>query len=84
MTRPEPPFNFYDQDKPIFVPVLPAAKITGSIINSSIVCEGSMIEDADLRQCHRASFGNQIKQTLQTFRVLMLLKQNAGMGMDWE
>ena len=50
MTRPEPPFNFYDQDKPIFTRArfLPAAKITGSIINSSIVCEGSMIEDASI------------------------------------
>ncbi len=50
MTRPDPPFNFYDQDKPIFTRArfLPAAKITGSIINSSIVCEGSMIEDASI------------------------------------
>lgn len=50
MTRPEPPFNFYDQAKPIFTRArfLPAAKITGSIINSSIVCEGSMIEDASI------------------------------------
>ena len=38
MTRPEPPFNFYDQDKPIFTRArfLPAAKITGSIINSQL------------------------------------------------
>ncbi len=50
MTLPEPPFNFYDQNKPIFTRArfLPAAKITGSIINSSIVCEGSMIEDASI------------------------------------
>ena len=50
MTRPNPPFNFYDQEKPIFTRArfLPAAKITGSIINSSIVCEGSMIEDATI------------------------------------
>lgn len=50
MTKPEPPFNFYDQAKPIFTRArfLPAAKITGSIINSSIVCEGSMIEDSSI------------------------------------
>lgn len=50
MTKPAPPFNFYDQAKPIFTRArfLPAAKITGSIINSSIVCEGSMIEDASI------------------------------------
>ena len=48
MTRPNPPFNFYDQQQPIFTRArfLPAAKITGSTIDSSIICEGSMIEDA--------------------------------------
>lgn len=48
MTKKNPPFNFYDQEKPIFTRArfLPAAKITGSTINSSIVCEGSMIEDS--------------------------------------
>jgi len=50
MTKPVPPFNFYDQEKPIFTHArfLPAAKISGSIINSSIVCEGCMIEDASI------------------------------------
>ena len=50
MTKPNPPFNFYDQEKPIFTHArfLPAAKITGSTINSSIICEGSMIEDATI------------------------------------
>jgi len=48
MTRLTPPFNFYDQQQPIFTRArfLPAAKITGSTINSSIVCEGSLIENA--------------------------------------
>lgn len=50
MTKPVPPFNFYDQEKPIFTHAryLPAAKIDGSIINSSIICEGSMINDAKI------------------------------------
>lgn len=50
MTKPVPPFNFYDQQKPIFTHAryLPAAKIDGSTINSSIVCEGSMIQDATI------------------------------------
>ncbi|MBN1578960.1 MAG: glucose-1-phosphate adenylyltransferase [Chitinispirillaceae bacterium] len=48
LTKPHPPFNFYDQRQPIFTRArfLPAAKITGSTINSSIICEGSMIENA--------------------------------------
>jgi glucose-1-phosphate adenylyltransferase len=50
MTGPEPPFTFFDQDKPIFTRArfLPAAKITGSTIDSSIVCEGLMIENASV------------------------------------
>jgi glucose-1-phosphate adenylyltransferase len=50
MTQPVPPFDFYDQRNPIFTNVrfLPAAKITGSDINASIICEGSMIENAKI------------------------------------
>jgi glucose-1-phosphate adenylyltransferase len=50
MTNPVPPFNFYDQKQPIFTRArfLPAAKITGSTIDASIVCEGSMIENASV------------------------------------
>jgi glucose-1-phosphate adenylyltransferase len=53
LAKPKPPFNFYDQEKPIFTNArfLPAAKITGSVINSSIVCEGSMIQDASISDC---------------------------------
>jgi glucose-1-phosphate adenylyltransferase len=48
MTQPNPPFNFYDQRQPIFTRArfLPAAKFTDSKIDSSIICEGSMIENA--------------------------------------
>lgn len=50
MTQQHPTFNFYDQQKPIFTRArfLPAAKISGSTIDSSIVCEGSMIENANV------------------------------------
>lgn len=50
MTSLTPPFNFYDQQQPIFTRArfLPAAKITGSTINSSIICEGSLIENASV------------------------------------
>lgn len=48
MTQKVPPFNFYDQKEPIFTRArfLPAAKITDSHIDSSIICEGSMIDNA--------------------------------------
>ena len=50
LTSAKPPFNFYDQDKPIFTRArfLPAAKFSGSLIDSSIVCEGSIIGDASI------------------------------------
>jgi glucose-1-phosphate adenylyltransferase len=48
LTLENPPFNFYDQEKPIFTHArfLPAAKISGATINSSIISEGAMIERA--------------------------------------
>ena len=51
MTVSNPPFNFYDQKKPIFTHArfLPAAKFGGSLIDSSIICEGSMIGDASIQ-----------------------------------
>jgi glucose-1-phosphate adenylyltransferase len=50
MTKKNPPFTFFDQDKPIFTRArfLPAAKISGASINSSIVCEGSIIDVATI------------------------------------
>ena len=50
MTSQNPPFNFYDEKNPIFTNArfLPAAKISGSNIDSSIICEGSMIENAKI------------------------------------
>jgi len=48
LTAKNPPFNFYDQDMPIFTRArfLPAAKFSGGMIDSSIICEGSIIGDA--------------------------------------
>ena len=50
MTSQNPPFNFYDEKNPIFTNArfLPAAKISGSNIDSSIICEGCMIENAKI------------------------------------
>jgi glucose-1-phosphate adenylyltransferase len=50
LIQPNPPFDFYDEKNPIFTNVryLPAAKITGSAIDSSIICEGCMVENAQI------------------------------------
>ncbi len=52
LTGSKPPFNFYDEDKPIFTRArfLPPAKITGSTIDHSIVSEGSIIDDAIIEE----------------------------------
>jgi len=52
LTLDNPPFNFYDQDKPIFTHArfLPAAKFSGSGIDSSVVCEGSIIGNANISE----------------------------------
>ncbi|MBM3295091.1 MAG: glucose-1-phosphate adenylyltransferase [Candidatus Aminicenantes bacterium] len=51
LTRPLPRFNFYDEDRPIFTNVryLPGAKILGADIQSSILCEGSIINRSSVR-----------------------------------
>ncbi len=48
MTSAHPPFDFYDEKNPIFTNAryLPAAKITGSSIDASIICEGCQVENA--------------------------------------
>ena len=47
LTTKNPPFNFYDQNKPIFTRArfLPAAKINSAAIHSSIICEGAIISE---------------------------------------
>ncbi|MDR0306034.1 MAG: glucose-1-phosphate adenylyltransferase [Chitinispirillales bacterium] len=48
LTSDNPPFNFYDEEKPIYTHArhLPAAKVSGSSIDASIICEGCMIDNA--------------------------------------
>jgi len=45
LTRPLPPFNFYDEERPIFTHArfLPGSKIIFSEVENSILCEGSII-----------------------------------------
>jgi glucose-1-phosphate adenylyltransferase len=51
LTRPLPPFNFYDEDRPIFTHArfLPGSKIIFSEVHSSILCEGSIINRSLIR-----------------------------------
>jgi len=51
LTRPLPRFNFYDEDRPIFTNprFLPGAKILASDVQSSILCEGTIINRSSIR-----------------------------------
>jgi glucose-1-phosphate adenylyltransferase len=52
LTNPLPRFNFYDEEKPVFsVPrFLPGSKILDAEVHESILCEGSIINRAFIRQ----------------------------------
>lgn len=47
-----PRFNFYEANRPIFTRPrnLPAAKINGARVRSSLVCEGAIVTDADIEE----------------------------------
>jgi glucose-1-phosphate adenylyltransferase len=51
LTRPLPPFNFYDEERPIFTHArfLPGSKIIFSEVENSILCEGSIINRSWIR-----------------------------------
>jgi len=51
LTRPLPRFNFYDEDRPIYtIPrYLPGAKILAADVQSSILCEGSIVNRSWIR-----------------------------------
>ncbi|MEA2062092.1 MAG: glucose-1-phosphate adenylyltransferase [Gemmatimonadota bacterium] len=50
LTDPVPPFNFYKEDWPIYTHPrsLPGVKVNGGKIEKSIMCEGSIIENAEV------------------------------------
>ncbi len=51
LTRPAPAFDFYHQDRPIFTHArfLPGSKIIAADVASSILCEGSVIRGASIK-----------------------------------
>ncbi len=51
LTEIQPPFNFYDEDKPIFTTPtnLPASKVNSCSIQQSLTSEGCIITDAVVR-----------------------------------
>jgi len=52
LTRPLPRFNFYDEERPVFTHArfLPGSKILDAEVHESILCEGSIINRAFIRE----------------------------------
>jgi glucose-1-phosphate adenylyltransferase len=53
LTQPDPPFNFYDQQYPIYTHsrFLPSSRIDGCRIERVVVAEGSRLYDANVDNC---------------------------------
>ena len=53
LTDPVPPFNFYEQNRPIYTRTryLPASKITNWRIDRAIVADGCILSDANMYRC---------------------------------
>jgi glucose-1-phosphate adenylyltransferase len=53
MTEPDPPFDFYDPNRPIYTRphFLPPSRIDGCRLERTVVAEGGKLYDADLEEC---------------------------------
>lgn len=51
LTWPEPPLDFYDPDRPVFTHprFLPGAKVKHCLVEESILCDGSVVSGARLK-----------------------------------
>ncbi len=73
LTHPLPRFNFYDEDKPVFsLPrFLPGSKILDADVHESILCEGSIINRAYIRQS-LVGIRSRIGEGTQLLRTIMM------------
>jgi glucose-1-phosphate adenylyltransferase len=53
LTRPSPPFDFYDPEYPIYTRsrFLPSSRIDGCRVKQTVVAEGCRLYDADVEEC---------------------------------
>lgn len=53
LTRPNPPFNFYDPNRPIYTRprFLPASRVDGCRLERVVLADGCWLYDADLEEC---------------------------------
>ena len=53
LTRPNPPFDFYDPARPIYTRprFLPASRVDGCRLDRVVVADGCRLYDADLEEC---------------------------------
>lgn len=53
LTEPEPPFDFYDSENPIYTRPrqLPATKVFRCQVDASVLADGCIVEEADIQRC---------------------------------
>jgi len=53
LTHPDPPFNFYDPNRPIYTRsrFLPSSRIDGCRVRRTVMAEGSRLYDAEIEEC---------------------------------
>ena len=53
LTRPDPPFDFYDPERPIFTRsrFLPSSRIDGCHIERTVVADGCRLYNAEVEEC---------------------------------
>jgi glucose-1-phosphate adenylyltransferase len=53
LTRPDPPFDFYDRHRPIYTRsrFLPPSKIDGCLLEQVVVADGCRLNQAEFREC---------------------------------
>ncbi len=77
LTRPNPPFDFYDPRHPIYTHprFLPASRIDGCHLHQVMVAEGCWLYDADIEECV-IGLRSVVRPRAQLRHVVML-------GADW-
>ncbi|HIQ02051.1 MAG TPA: glucose-1-phosphate adenylyltransferase [Anaerolineales bacterium] len=73
LTRPTPPFDFYDPSRPIYARprFLPASRVDGCRLERVVVADGCRLYDADLEECV-IGLRSMVRPGTRLFRVVMM------------
>jgi glucose-1-phosphate adenylyltransferase len=92
LAKPQPRFSFFDVAAPIFTHprFLPPSSIDGGTVESSLVCDGSVLDEAVVRECllgvrSRLGKGSQLRKTVMMgadfYETEETIRANTGVGL---